>query len=560
MKRLLKGGTVVNVFTGELEKANVLIEGGVIIGVGDYDTADVTEDVCGKYICPGFIDGHIHIESTMLTPAELAKASLLHGTCAVVADPHEIANVCGKAGIEYMLGASHGIPMTVYIMLPSCVPATGFDEAGASLLAEDLEEYYSHPRVLGLAEMMNYPGVLSEDPGVLKKIAAAAAKGKIIDGHAPLLSGKELDKYLASGIGSDHECSSFSEATERIRKGQWIMIREGTAARNLEGLIGLFDEPWARRCLLVSDDKHPADLISEGHIDNSIRRAVALGKSVITGIQMATINAAQYFGLRNTGAIAPGYRADVLVLNDLNTVDVCDVYCLGEKIVEGKKIIGFKKPDLCESILASVTDSFHVNALRAEDFRLVGGRRNCRVIKTVPQQLLTEEWITEVDLDKNGGIDIQRDILKIAVIERHSGSGHKGVGFISGIGLKRGAIASSIAHDSHNIVVIGTNENDMACAVNRIISMKGGCAAAEDGKIIASLPLPVAGLMSECAADIVAAENEKLQKTIYTLGVPDGSSPLMTMAFMSLPVIPHLKMTTRGLIDVNNQKLMNVII
>ena len=335
MKTLIKNGKVINVFTKEIEKLNILIEDDKIIGTGDYcdADADIVNDVKGKYVCPGFIDGHIHIESTMLLPSELARVCVPHGTTSIVADPHEIANVCGNTGIAYMLAASENIPLNVYIMLPSCVPATGFDESGAVLRSDDLEPFYEHPRVLGLAEMMNYPGVLADDSEVLAKIAAAKKRRLKVNGHAPLLSGKNLDKYIAAGISDDHECSSFDEARERIRKGQWVMIREGTSARNLDGLINLFDEPYAHRCILVTDDKHPADLLQNGHIDSIIRKAVQQGKSAITGIRMATIQAAQCLGIENKGAVAPGYAADLSVLNDLETVDVSDVYLAGKRLL-----------------------------------------------------------------------------------------------------------------------------------------------------------------------------------------------------------------------------------
>ncbi|MBO5281271.1 MAG: adenine deaminase, partial [Clostridia bacterium] len=338
MRRLLYGGTVVNVFTGELERADVLIENDKIIGVGDYfsEEADVREDISGKYVCPGFIDGHIHIESTMLTPAELARLCLPKGTTSVVADPHEIANVCGVDGIKYMMEASAGIPLNVYFALPSCVPASPFDESGAILEAEDIEPLFDHPAVVGLAEMMNYPGVLFDDAKVLKKLAAAKKHSKVIDGHAPFLVGKPLDKYVAAGICSDHECCNLDEAKEKIRKGQHVMIRQGTAARNLDDLLPLFDPPFNHRCLLVTDDRHPADLMSEGHIDNIVRLAAKKGKSVITAIKMATVQAAEYFRIPYLGAVAPGYRADLLVLSDLEGVDVVDVYSRGEKVVDNK--------------------------------------------------------------------------------------------------------------------------------------------------------------------------------------------------------------------------------
>ena len=562
MKILLKNGTVINVFTGEKEKTNVLIEDEIIIGVGDYDDsdADKIEDAEGKYICPGLIDGHMHIESTMLTPAELAKVSLLCGTTSIVADPHEIANVCGISGIRYMLRASKHIPLNVYVMLPSCVPATRFDEAGARLSAEDLKMYYASPRVLGLAEMMNYPGVLADDAEVMCKLTDAEECGVCIDGHAPLLSGKELDKYIASGIHSDHECSNLSEAAEKIRKGQWVMIREGTAARNLDGLIGLFDEPYSHRCLLVTDDIHSADLLNRGQIDNIIRRAVQQGKSAITGIRMATIQAAQCFELRNIGAIAPGYKADILVMNDLDSMDINDVYVSGRKIVENKRVGEFEEPEIKEDIMKSVLNSFYMKEVSPHDFYIEPKSKKCRVIKVVPGQLLTDEVTADINWSIDNGVDTERDILKIAVIERHMNTGHIGKGFISGLGIKSGAIASSVSHDSHNLIVIGANDKDMSVAANYVRSKNGGLAVVKDGKVIAALPLPIAGLMSDESAEVVALKNKEVRDAAMKLGADSAAEPFMTTAFLALPVIPSIKLTTLGLVDVNNQELVSLYV
>lgn len=550
MKTLLKGGTVVNVFTDELEKANVLIEDERIIGVGDYSEADAdcVHDVFGKYICPGFIDGHIHIESTMMLPAEFARAAVLHGTSAVVADPHEIANVCGGEGIEFMLEASEGLPLDMYIMVPSCVPATSFDESGAELSAADIEPFYRRSRVLGLAEMMNYVGVVSGDKGVMDKINSAKAKGKVINGHAPLLSGRDLDKYVAAGIRDDHECSSADEAKERIRKGQRVMIRNGTAARNLSGLIDLFDDPWNRRCLLVTDDKHAADLIANGHIDDIIRLAVKAGKSAVTGIRMATLQAAEAFGLKNEGAVAPGYSANLAVLDDLDSVSVCDVYHLGKKVVSAGKLEKFENPKISAVLKERVLNSFNLSSLCEKDFHIAAsGIRKCRVIDLVKHQLITEEALLDIDFSNNNGVDTEKDILKLAVIERHRNTGHTGLGFIRGIGLKDGAIAASVSHDSHNLIVIGTSEADMAFAANRVRGLGGGMVVVRKGSVVAEMPLPYAGIMTDSPASDVAKQNEAVRESVHALGVPSDIEPFMTMAFVSLPVIPKIKMTTHGL-------------
>lgn len=550
MKTLLKGGTVVNVFTDELEKANVLIEDERIIGVGDYSEADAdcVHDVFGKYICPGFIDGHIHIESTMMLPAEFARAAVLHGTSAVVSDPHEIANVCGSEGIEFMLEASEGLPLDMYIMVPSCVPATSFDESGAELSAADIEPFYRRSRVLGLAEMMNYVGVVSGDKGVMDKINSAKAKGKVINGHAPLLSGRDLDKYVAAGIRDDHECSSADEAKERIRKGQRVMIRNGTAARNLSGLIDLFDDPWNRRCLLVTDDKHAADLIANGHIDDIIRLAVKAGKSAVTGIRMATLQAAEAFGLKNEGAVAPGYSANLAVLDDLDSVSVCDVYHLGKKVVSAGKLEEFENPKISAALKERVLNSFNLSSLCEKDFHIAAsGIRKCRVIDLVKHQLITEEALLDIDFSNNNGVDTEKDILKLAVIERHRNTGHTGLGFIRGIVLNEGAIAASVSHDSHNLIVIGTGEADMAFAANRVRGLGGGMVVVRKGSVVAEMPLPYAGIMTDSPASDVAKQNEAVRESVHALGVPSDIEPFMTMAFVSLPVIPKIKMTTHGL-------------
>ena len=562
MKTLLKNGTVVNVFTGELRRENILIEDDIIAGIGDYtDTdADITEDVSGCTVCPGLIDGHIHIESTMLTPAALARAALPCGTTAIVADPHEIANVCGTKGIDFMLRMSENLPLHVYIMLPSCVPAMPLDESGAVLTADDLKPYFTHPHVPGLAEMMNYPGVLAGDTAVTEKLAAAKAAGKVIDGHAPLLTGHGLDRYIAAGIQSDHECTSAEEAAERVRKGQWLMIRQGTAARNLEALLPLFDEPFCCRCLLVTDDKHPADLLRDGHIDNSIRMAIRAGKDPVTCIRMATIQAAECFGLQRVGAAAPGYRADLAVLSDLESFTVRDVYSAGKCVVRSGECLPFDVPDLRAPEWEPILHSFHMDALSPADFHIAEKGQRCRVIEVIPGQLLTNEVIETPDFTQNNGISTSRDILKLAVIERHKHTGHRGLGYIRGIGLKRGAIAASVSHDSHNLIVIGTNDADMAAAANRVLELGGGCTAAENGRILAEIPLPIAGLMSDADAAEVAAQNQALNAAVHEMGVPENISPFMNMAFVSLTVIPAIKMTTFGLCNVQTQSLLPLFV
>ena len=578
MRTLLYGGTVVNVFTDTLEKASVLIENDRIIGVGDYTKADIDitagdsfEDVSGKFICPGFIDGHIHIESTMLTPANLARVSLPRGTTSIVADPHEIANVCGTDGIKYMLAMSDGIPQNVFIMLPSCVPATPFDEPGATLEAGSLRQFYDRHRVLGLAEMMDYPGVIKDEEQVHEKIKDAFDNNKVVDGHAPMVTGRDLDKYISSGISSDHECTSIEEALEKLSKGQWLMIREGTAARNLQALLPLFEEPYNRRCLLVTDDKHPTDIINDGHIDWIIREAVEAGKSPIVAIRMASLHAAERFGILQRGAVAPGFIADVLVLDDLEKVKVRDVYTNGNKVVDNGKVIDFEDPEVASHTMKAVLNSFYMDEITEEKFRIPmpldeNGKSKAsavaRVIGIVPGELLTEELHLEInDIDKeSNGIDLDRDILKLAVLERHMDTGHAGLGYIKGIGIKRGAIAASVSHDSHNLIVIGTNDKDMAVAAERVRKLRGGMVAVDDGEIIAEMQLEIAGLMTTADAKTLGEQNLNVRKAANNLGAPEHLEPFMNMAFVSLPVIPDLKMSTQGLVNVNKQERVDLFL
>lgn len=558
MKTLFKNGTVVNVFTGELIKTNVLIEDDRIIGVDNYldNEADEVKDIKGCFVCPGFIDGHIHIESTMLVPHQLAKIAVPHGTTTIIADPHEIANVCGSKGIEYMIEASRNIPLNVYFMLPSCVPATDIDESGAVLESEELEKLYGSERVLGLAEMMNFPGVINRDERVLKKLRAARNKNVIIDGHAPLVSGKSLDSYISRGIYSDHEVTSVSEATEKIRKGQWLMIRQGSSAKNMDSLLAFFNPPYSHRCMLVTDDRNPADIRKEGQIDNIIRRAVSKGISPVTAITMATLNAATYFRLHDKGAIAPGYAADFLILDNLEKVQIKDVWIGGKAVCENGSMNESGIPQVRAELEAAVRNSMNIGEPEAKDFLIENKGNICRVINIIPGQLITDELIAELDFSSGNGIDIENDILKLAVLERHKGTGHMGIGFVKGLGLKKGAIASSVSHDSHNIITAGTNESDMAAACRRLKENGGGLVAVADGETVAELPLNIAGIMSDRSPAEVIEKHEKLKNAVHSvLGASGEIEPFMMLSFLALPVIPSLKMTTRGLVDVLNQKL-----
>ncbi len=563
MKTLLKNGNVVNVFTGEILKHDILIEDGKILSVSENINlpCDEVKDLSGLFVCPGFIDGHIHIESSMLTPFEFTKVALAHGTTAIVADPHEIANVSGIDGINYMLEASEGLPLTIYFMLPSCVPSTPHDEAGAILNASDLLPLYEKERVLGLGEMMNYPGVLLKNEDVMQKLSDAKTLGKIINGHAPLLSGEALDNYIFEGIADDHECSSFEEAKERIRKGQKVMIRQGSAAKNLKALLPLFEAPWNENCMLVSDDKNPADLLSIGHLDGTIKDAVSLGASPIESIRMATIRPAKHFGLKNVGAIAPGYFADLVVFDNFESFSIKEVYKKGKMVSQNGIVLEINEPPVSKNLIDKVYHSFNMPKLTAESFEIpITGKKNCRVIEVIKGELLTNEAIMEIDFNISGGIDAKRDILKCAVAERHHNTGHIGVGFITGLNFTGGAIASSVSHDSHNLIIVGSSEEDMAKAGNRIRELGGGLVVVKNGEIIAEFPLPVGGVMTDASAQTAAEQNEKVIKGVRELGVPQDVEPFMTTAFMSLAVIPHLKMTTKGLIDVNTQTLVDLVI
>lgn len=557
---VLKNAQIVNVFTQSVETGDIAIEGGYIVGIGNYE--GITEkDLGGAYVCPGFLDGHIHIESSMTSPGEFERAVVPHGTIAVITDPHEIANVAGTAGIRFMMQSAQKLDLDVYFMLPSCVPATDLDESGAELLARDLEPFYADEKVLGLAEMMNAFGVTHGDKGCFEKLVQARSLKKAIDGHAPALSGKELNAYVTAGIRSDHECSDFEEAKEKFASGQWIMIRQGTAAKNLKGLMGMFEDPYYQRCLLVTDDKHPGDLIRIGHIDAIIREAVSMGADPIRAIRMGTLNAAAYFGLHDMGAVAPGYKADLAVFDDLRTLNVKQVYKGGKLVAEDGKMLHQKEKitDWSDEIKERVFHSFHRDPITVEELQLkkTTGTHQ-RVIDMVAHELITRERIEEwKELPGMApGVDISRDIVKLAAIERHKNTGHVGLGFLGKYGLKRGAVATSIGHDSHNLVIAGVTDEDMVLAGNRVIENGGGLAIALEGKVLADLPLPIGGLMADEPVEVVDEKLEHMKKLSVELGISEDIDAFMTLAFISLPVIPKLRLNTYGVVDVEKHQVV----
>lgn len=553
---VLKNARIVNVFTNDIEPGDVAVKDGYIVGIGEYEGKEEI-DIGGKVICPGLIDGHIHIESSMISPSEFVKAVAPHGTAAVIADPHEIANVAGTDGIRFMIEASAGLPVDIFFMLPSCVPATPLDESGAELSAAELEPFYKEEQVAGLAELMNSYGTVRADEEIIRKIQGANSCGKRIDGHAPFLTGKDLNAYITSGVGSDHECSSFEEALEKLKRGQYIMIREGTAARNLEALLPLFDDKYCDRCMLVTDDKHGNDLIDNGHIDYIIRKAVKAGKNPLNAIKMATLNAAAYFGLKNRGAIAPGYIADIIVLSDLDDFTVEKVFKNGCLTVDGGKLVReIKAPAVDKEKYSRVYKSFNLREIKPSDFEIRDEGTRKRVIKVIPGQILTEELIVE---SSSKEAETDKDIIKLAVIERHKDSGHTGVGFVTGYGLKKGAIASSVAHDSHNLIVAGCCDSDMALAANTVRENGGGLAVVCDGEVLSSLPLPIGGLMCDMDAHEVEDILSVMKEQARQLGVNEGIDPFMTLAFTALPVIPKLRLLTQGVVDVDTQSYVPVM-
>jgi adenine deaminase len=542
---VLKGGQVFNVFTREWETADVAIRGTQIVGIGEY-RGKREIDVRGKYVTPGLMDAHVHLESSMLAPRELAKILLLNGVTTVFADPHEIANVLGVEGIEFFLSETEDMPLTVYLNVPSCVPATHLDTSGAELTAADMEAVTAlSPRVAGLAEMMNYAGVINGADDVLEKLAAFS--DKIIDGHAPGLTGAELEAYIAAGVCNDHECNTVAEAKEKIARGLYVFLREGSAAHNLVDLLPVLDEVDERRCCLCTDDRHVDDLIGQGSINYLLEIGVTQGYEAERLLPLATLNTAECFGIRRLGAIAPGFTADLCVFDDLERFQPVHVLKEGYPVVFRGRLNWESQPVRGEAVA-----TMHMPPLDPVRLRIPAkAGQQIRVISLSQNNLATRELHEPPRLVGDLAVsDTERDILKLAVCERHHETGNVGLGFVQGIQLKRGAIGTTVGHDSHNLTVVGANDGDMAVVANRLRDIGGGIAVAADGEVKASLPLPIAGLMSDRPADVVNAEMKQLLFWVHELGVPDDFNPLMVLSFLSLPVIPELRLTDRGLVDV----------
>jgi len=565
---LFINGKVVNVFTGEILEQSVAVKDGYICGLGSVPdsfgysaicrySADEVVDLKGMYLAPGFMDAHVHIESSMVTPAQFAKGVLPCGTTTVIADPHEIANVMGIAGVEYMIKSAKDLPMNILFALPSCVPATDMETSGAVLNASAIAPLLNHEKIVALAEMMNYPGVIFTDPDVMAKLKEARRAGKTVDGHAPRVTGRELNAYAAAGIYSDHECTTAQEAVEKLRLGVHIMIREGTCAKNLDDLLPAVNENTWQQMMWCTDDRHPEEILNQGHIDHIIRRAIRAGIDPVRAIQMATINCARYFGIKDAGAIAPGRRADMVLFKNIENPVIEKVFVKGVLVAQN----GVFNHEIEPAPSAKVAESMNFDP-DAVDFSIpcAGKSGQVRVIRVIPDQVVTMEVVMEL-LQRDGYAlsDIKRDMIKIAVIERYSGNSGMTTGFVTGLGLSKGAIASTVAHDSHNIIVAGADDEDMMFAVKAVKELGGGFVVVCGKKLLATLPLPVAGLMSDSSMEQVNGAMAGVIKAVKSLGSP-LSDPFMTLGFLALPVIPSLKITDRGLVDVEKFQIVDLFV
>jgi adenine deaminase len=547
---VLVNARVINVFTGEVEPGNVAICGDRVAGVGDYHRGKEVLDLAGRYLAPGLINGHTHLESSMLDVAQYARAVVSRGTLAIITDLHELANVCGLRGIRYVLNCARRLPLDIFLLAPSCVPATDLETSGASLGVEDIRRVLRWKGVIGLGEVMNFPGVLGGDANVLSKIDLA--QGKIVDGHAPGVTGKDLTAYIAAGIHSDHESVSLDEAGEKLRQGMYVMIREGSSEKNLEALLPLVTDKTYKRCLFVVDDRSCVDLLQDGDIDAVVRKAIHLGLDPVRAVQLATINPAEYFRLDGLGAIAPGYMANLIVLDDLSEFQVDMVFYRGRLVARrGKPLFPTYRPRG-----QGLTNTINTKPFGVEALRLAASGETEPVIEIVPSQIITRKRVERVKV--SGGVvlpDTERDILKLVVVERHRATGNIGLGLVMGFGLKQGALASSVAHDSHNIIAVGAGDEDIFTAIKEIERLDGGLVVAANRNVLASLPLPIAGLLSDEPLEAVASRLGKLEQLARGLGTT-LSSPFSTLSFMALPVIPELRLTDLGLVDVNAFELV----
>ncbi|WP_147820674.1 adenine deaminase [Salidesulfovibrio onnuriiensis] len=553
---LITNAKILDVFSHEIVESSLAVGAGRIVGMGDYEARE-TLDAKGAYIVPGLIDSHVHIESSLVSPKEFARAVVPHGVTTIIADPHEIANVRGLDGIRYMLDATRDLPMSVYIQLPSCVPATGFENSGAVLRAEDLAQLIDEEYVGGIGEMMNYPGVVAADKDVLDKVYLGISRGKVVDGHSPAISGRELNAYAASGIKTDHECSTVEEMHERLRQGMYVLIREGSAAQDLEALVkGVTDRNF-RRCIFCTDDRQPEDLLTKGSIDNNIRKAVRLGLDPVLAVVMASLNAANCYGLKGKGAIAPGWVADFLLVDDLADFNVRQVYVDGVKVAEN----GVTSIKLADADDSTVTDTVHIQPVTAKDLEIKLPCPRANVISMLPHSLVTKAEVRDVRPDDMGLFQSRNNpgLLKLAVVERHHAIGNVGVGLIENYGLENGAVATTVAHDSHNIVVCGDNDADMLAAIKDIEAMGGGITLVREGKVVCHLPLPIGGLMSDRSAEEVAAQLKSMVEIAYRdFAVNPENEAFMALSFMTLPVIPEIKLTDQGLFDVRKFDYISV--
>ena len=546
---LLKNARIINTFVGEIEQGDVVICGDTIAGVGDYDEANEIIDLQGAFLAPGLINGHTHIESSMLHPARYAQAVVPRGTLAVVTDLHEIANVCGSRGVRFVTDLARRLPLDMLFMAPSCVPATQLETSGAKISSREVKRILGHPRIVGLGEMMDFPGVIKGDEEVLKKIAAS--KGKVIDGHAPGLAGKELNAYLSAGILSDHESTTPEEGKEKLRRGMYLMIREGSSEKNLDALLPLVTDNTYKRCFFVVDDRSCSDLLKEGDIDAVVRKAIGLGLDPVRAIQMATINPAEYFRLYHRGAIAPGYMANFITITDLSKLEIDAVFYRGKPVAkQGRPLF------LPPSVALELRDTVRMKSPTAKSLRMAPTDETYPIIEIVPGQIVTKKAVEKVKIvDGTVVSDVDRDVLKLVVVERHRSSGNVGLGMVRGFGLKKGALASSVAHDSHNIIAVGTNDFDILKAIEEIKTLQGGLVVCANLEVLASLPLPIAGLLSPEPLNVVASQYEKVEQAAANLGnLPP--SPFSILSFLALPVIPELRLTDLGLVDVNESRLL----